>query len=231
MRLGDVVNPAAAPQGKPLDGVRVLAAEQMQSLPYATQLLARLGAEVVKVEHPATGESGRGAYPFMTDPEGRRVGATFLRNNLSKQSVGLDLKHPEGRRLFLELAPRFDVVCENFKAGTMDRLGLGYDDVAAVHPGVDLPVDLGVRQRRRRPRRLALPGVAGVRRRSSRPCRASTSTGPSPASGPGPTRWARSATSARPCSPPSACSPPCASATAPARASGSTWPCSTPWWP
>ena len=136
MRLGDVVNPAAAPQGKPLDGVRVLAAEQMQSLPYATQLLARLGAEVVKVEHPTTGESGRGAYPFMTDPDGRRVGATFLRNNLSKQSVGLDLKHPEGRRLFLELAPRFDVVCENFKAGTMDRLGLGYDDVAAVHPGV-----------------------------------------------------------------------------------------------
>jgi crotonobetainyl-CoA:carnitine CoA-transferase CaiB-like acyl-CoA transferase len=136
MQLGDVVNPGAAAHGKPLDGIRVLAAEQMQALPFATQLLARLGADVVKVEHPSTGESGRGAYPFMTDPEGRRVGATFLRNNLSKRSVALDLKHPEGRELFLRLAPNFDVVCENFKAGTMDRLGLGYDDVLAVHPTV-----------------------------------------------------------------------------------------------
>lgn len=136
MQLGDVVNHGAAAHGKPLDGIRVLAAEQMQALPFATQLLARLGADVVKVEHPGSGESGRGAYPFMTDPEGRRVGATFLRNNLGKRSVGLDLKHPDGRDLFLRLAPRFDVVCENFKAGTMDRLGLGFDDVAAAHPTV-----------------------------------------------------------------------------------------------
>jgi crotonobetainyl-CoA:carnitine CoA-transferase CaiB-like acyl-CoA transferase len=62
------------------------------------------------------------------------VGATYLRNNLGKRSVGIDLKAPAGRDLFLRLAPRFDVVAENFKAGTMDRLGLGYDAVAAVHP-------------------------------------------------------------------------------------------------
>ena len=136
MQLGDVANASAAGAGKPLDGVRVLAAEQMQALPFATQLLGRLGAEVVKVEHPVHGESGRGAQPAMTDPDGRPVGATFLRNNLSKRSVGLDLKHPDGRDLFLRLAPRFDVVAENFKAGTMDRLGLGYDDVRAVHPEV-----------------------------------------------------------------------------------------------
>jgi formyl-CoA transferase len=136
MQLGDVVNPGAAPHGKPLDGVRVLAAEQMQALPYATQLLARLGADVVKVEHPTQGESGRGAFPAMLDPEGRRVGATFLRNNLGKRSVGLDLKHPEGRDVFLDLVPRFDVVCDNFKAGTMERLGLGDADVRARHPKV-----------------------------------------------------------------------------------------------
>jgi formyl-CoA transferase len=136
MQLGDVANAGAAEHGKPLDGVRILAAEQMQALPYATQLLARLGAEVVKVEHPTAGESGRGSYPAMTDPEGRKVGATFLRNNLGKRSVGIDLKHPEGKALFLQLVPKFDVVCENFKAGTMDRLGLGYDVLAAVHPGV-----------------------------------------------------------------------------------------------
>jgi crotonobetainyl-CoA:carnitine CoA-transferase CaiB-like acyl-CoA transferase len=134
MQLGDVVNADAAPHGKPLDGVRVLAAEQMQALPYATQLLARLGADVVKVEHPATGESGRGSFPHVVDPAGRKVGATFLRNNLGKRSVAIDLKHPEGRDLFLALVPRFDVVCENFKAGTMDRLGLGYDVIAECHP-------------------------------------------------------------------------------------------------
>ncbi len=136
MRLGEVVPGEGPDNGKPLDGVRVLAAEQMQALPYATQLLGRLGAEVVKVEHPVQGESGRGAAPAMTDPEGRTVGATFLRNNLSKHSVGIDLKADAGRKLFLDLVPHFDVVAENFKAGTMDRLGLGYDDARAVHPGV-----------------------------------------------------------------------------------------------
>jgi crotonobetainyl-CoA:carnitine CoA-transferase CaiB-like acyl-CoA transferase len=134
MQLGDVVNGDAAPYGRPLDGVRILAVEQMQALPYATQLLARLGADVVKVEHPGAGESGRGSFPHMADPEGRTVGATFLRNNLNKRSVAIDLKRPEGRELFLSLVPRFDVVCENFKAGTMDRLGLGYEVIAERHP-------------------------------------------------------------------------------------------------
>jgi formyl-CoA transferase len=134
MRLGDTANADAAGYGKPLDGVRVLAAEQMQALPYATQLLARLGAEVVKVEHPVAGESGRASSPAMLDPDGREVGATFLRNNFNKRSVGIDLKSPEGRDLFLALAPRFDVVAENFKPGTMDRMGLGYDAVAAIAP-------------------------------------------------------------------------------------------------
>ncbi|MCB0961105.1 MAG: CoA transferase [Acidimicrobiales bacterium] len=106
----------------------------MQSLPWATQLLGRLGAEVVKVEHPKGGDSGRGSLPAMADPDGRRVGATFLRNNLSKRSICVDLKHPDGRQLVLDLAGRFDVVCENFKAGTLDRLGLGWDDVHAAAP-------------------------------------------------------------------------------------------------
>jgi hypothetical protein len=134
MRLGDTANVGASEYGKPLDGVRILAAEQMQALPFATQLLARLGAEVIKVEHPVVGESGRGSSPSMTDPQGRSVGATYLRNNLDKRSVGIDLKSPAGRDLFLALEPNFDVVGENFKAGTMDRMGLGYDVIAAAHP-------------------------------------------------------------------------------------------------
>src|SRR4051812_26343154 len=117
MRLGDVVNADAARHGKPLDGVRVLALEQMQALPWGTQLLARLGADVVKVEHPTKGDMGRSSLPAMTDPEGRRVGATFLRNNLNKRAIGVDLKHPDGRDLILRLAPHFDVFAENFKGG------------------------------------------------------------------------------------------------------------------
>ena len=136
MKLGDVVNPEAAHWGKPLSGVRVLALEQMQALPFATQLLGRLGADVVKVEAPGTGDLGRTAQPAMPDPDGRLVGATFMRNNLSKRSVVLDLKHPAGRDLVLRLAPRFDVVAENFRAGAAERLGLAYEDVAAVHETV-----------------------------------------------------------------------------------------------
>lgn len=136
MRIGDVAHPERAGSGKPLDGVRVLAAEQMQALPYATQLMAHLGADVVKVEHPVHGESGRGATPSLTDVDGREVGATFLRNNLGKRSIGLDLKTEEGVELFRRLVPHFDVVCENFKAGTMERLGLGHEALLGIDPRI-----------------------------------------------------------------------------------------------
>lgn len=136
MSLGDVANAQDPGQPKPLAGVRVLAAEQMAALPFATQLLARLGAEVVKAEHPESGDSGRGSTPNISDPQGRKVGATFLRNNLNKRSVGINFKESEGVELFLEMAKGFDIVCENFRAGTADRLGIGYEAVSAVHPEV-----------------------------------------------------------------------------------------------
>ncbi|WP_436793753.1 CaiB/BaiF CoA transferase family protein [Actinospongicola halichondriae] len=120
----------------PLDGIRILAVEQMQALPYATQLLARLGADVVKVEHPTRGDLGRGSQPSMTDESGASVGATYLRNNLAKRSIGLDLGHPDAKQVFLDLVPHFDVVAENFKPGGMAKFGLSYDDIVDVHPGV-----------------------------------------------------------------------------------------------
>ncbi|MFI5318562.1 MAG: CaiB/BaiF CoA transferase family protein [Myxococcota bacterium] len=134
MRVGEIRHPERGGHGKPLAGVRVLAAEQMQALPYATQLLAHLGAEVVKVEPPGRGETGRASNPFMVDEDGRRVGATYLRNNLSKRSIAIDLKAPAGRELFKRLAPHFDVVAENFRAGSMERLGLGYSELCARDP-------------------------------------------------------------------------------------------------
>jgi crotonobetainyl-CoA:carnitine CoA-transferase CaiB-like acyl-CoA transferase len=118
----------------PLSGVRILAIEQMQALPFATQLLARLGADVVKIESTGLGDQARGSLPAITDPEGRRVGATFLRNNLNKRSICIDLKTTAGRDLVLRLAKGFDVVAENGRPGAMDRLGLGYRDIAAVSP-------------------------------------------------------------------------------------------------
>ncbi|MDP6161741.1 MAG: CaiB/BaiF CoA-transferase family protein [Acidimicrobiales bacterium] len=136
MDLGEISNEGAAKYGKPLEGVKILAAEQMQALPFATQLLARLGAEVVKIEHPINGESARGALPSMDDPSGRSVGATFLRNNLNKKSVGIDLSTSEGQDLFLRLVPNFDVVGDNFKPGTMKKFGLDYKSINSKYPNV-----------------------------------------------------------------------------------------------
>ncbi|HWB66763.1 MAG TPA: CaiB/BaiF CoA-transferase family protein [Mycobacteriales bacterium] len=121
--------------GLPLDGVRVLSIEQMQALPFATQLLGRLGADVVKVEAPH-GDQARSSFPAITDPDGRSVGATFLRNNLNKRSICIDCKQPEGRDLVLALAPKFDIVAENARSGATTKLGLGYEDICAVHPSV-----------------------------------------------------------------------------------------------
>lgn len=120
--------------GKPLEGVRILALEQAHALPFATQLLARLGADVVRVENPKGGESSRATHPAMRDPEGRLTGSTFLRNNLNKRSISINTKSAEGQRLIIELAKKFDVFAENFRSGTLDRLGLGYADLARSHP-------------------------------------------------------------------------------------------------
>lgn len=133
MRLGETYNEEARRWGRPLDGVRVVALEQMQALPFATQLLARLGADVVKVEPPGRGDSGRASAPAIRRPNGETVGATFLRNNLDKRSVTIDVAQPAGRQLVLDLAAHADVVCENLGPGRAAKLGLGYDDVRHVN--------------------------------------------------------------------------------------------------
>ncbi len=122
-------NAEATPQ-RPLAGVRVLALEQMQSLPWATQLLARLGADVVKIENPISGDTGRASDPSIVDPQGRKVGATFLRSNMNKRSVTIDLKNSEGQSLIKSLLPHFDIVCENFRPGVIKNFGLDYNSLA-----------------------------------------------------------------------------------------------------
>jgi crotonobetainyl-CoA:carnitine CoA-transferase CaiB-like acyl-CoA transferase len=125
------------PAEGPLSGVRILSLEQMQALPNATQLLARFGADVIKVEAPARGDSGRAAQPAaVVNPGDAPVGATCLRNNGGKRSIAVDLKDARGRALILELAKHVDVVAENLGPGRAQRLGLAYDDIRAVNDAV-----------------------------------------------------------------------------------------------
>ena len=103
MQLETVSGEEHAGWGKPLAGLTILAAEHMQALPFGTQLLAMLGADVIKVEPPG-GEAGRAARPIVPLPDGSTVGGTFARNNLNKSSIVLDLKNPHGKATFLRLA-------------------------------------------------------------------------------------------------------------------------------
>ena len=117
MQLGQTYHTERARWGKPLAGLTVLAAEHMQALPYATLLLAVLGADVVKVEAPG-GEGGRAARPIVPEPDGTTVGGTFARNNLNKSSIVLDLKNTGGKATFLRLAAQADIVAENIGTGS-----------------------------------------------------------------------------------------------------------------
>ncbi len=134
MRAGEIHNKEALQFGRPLDGVRVLALEQMQALPVATQLMVRLGAEVVKVEAPGTGESGRGGAPSVKDRAGKDMGSTFMRNSLGKKSITIDLKSDKGRELVHRLVKHFDVVCENLGPNRAKKLGVDYDTLDRINP-------------------------------------------------------------------------------------------------
>ena len=117
----------------PLDGVRVLDLTAMLAGPYATMLLADLGADVVKVE-PPRGDLTRDVGPFRAGAGEGRLGGYFQSVNRGKRSVVLDLKSPEGRDRLRQLVAHADVVAENFSAGVMERLGLGYETLAAINP-------------------------------------------------------------------------------------------------
>lgn len=113
----------------PLRGVRVLDLTHFVAGPWCTMLLTELGAEVVKVEPPG-GEIGRGMGGVYDAGES----AIFLGFNRGKRSIALDLKHPEGLAAALQLAEQADVVVQNFRPGTAERLGLGAADLRARHP-------------------------------------------------------------------------------------------------
>lgn len=115
----------------PLEGIRVLDFTWALAGPFATMQLADLGAEVVKVEYPETHEKERGFGPYADG-----ISTFFFSANRGKKGTAIDLKAPEGKDLVKRLARQADVVTENFRPGTMDRLGLGYRVLREVNPGL-----------------------------------------------------------------------------------------------
>lgn len=115
----------------PLSGFRVLDLTRFLSGPYCTMVLAELGADVIKVEQPHTGDDSRRLAPKINGES-----YPFAMPNRSKRSVSLDLKDERGRDLFLKLAADADLVIENFRPGVANRLGIGYDDVRKVRDDI-----------------------------------------------------------------------------------------------
>ena len=116
----------------PLDGLLVVDLTRVLSGPYCTMLLADMGARVIKIEQPGRGDDTRGWGPPFAGQES----AYFLSINRNKESLTLDLKQADGRRILEQLLARADVVVENFRPGTMDRLGFGYQTVSARWPRI-----------------------------------------------------------------------------------------------
>ncbi|OWG19448.1 CoA transferase [Delftia sp. K82] len=115
--------------GLPLEGLTVIDLTRVLAGPMCTQMLADLGARVIKVEQPGTGDDARGIGPFVDGGS-----AYFLSVNRNKESIALDLKQPQDREVFERLLQGADVLVENFRPGTMDKLGYGWEALHARHP-------------------------------------------------------------------------------------------------
>lgn len=112
-----------------LTGVRILDLTRVLAGPFCTMMLADMGADVIKVEEPGKGDDTRGYPPFVNG-----FSAYFGNMNRSKKSITLNLKNVEAKNIFFDLVKRADVVIENYKPGTMAKLGLGYEDLKRINP-------------------------------------------------------------------------------------------------
>lgn len=115
-----------------LDGITVLDLTQFESGTVCTETLAWLGANVIKVERPGTGEQGRGSSVDQPGADSY----LFILVNANKKSVTIDIKHPEGKKLLERLVEKSDIFVENFSPGTIERMGLDYDSVRAINPRI-----------------------------------------------------------------------------------------------
>jgi len=118
----------------PLEGLKVVELARILAGPWAGQVLADLGAEVVKVESPMGDDTRRWGPPFIENPDGTRDAAYFHAANRGKSSITVDFATPQGRQRIIELIRDADVLIENFKVGGLARHGLGYESLAAINP-------------------------------------------------------------------------------------------------
>jgi crotonobetainyl-CoA:carnitine CoA-transferase CaiB-like acyl-CoA transferase len=123
------------PHGGPLEGTLVVDLTRALAGPHAGMMLGDLGARVIKVENPGTGDDTRGwGPPFVTPENGNRESTYFLSTNKNKESITLDLKDDADKAVLTELLRRADVLLENFRPGTLARLGFGTDVLEALNP-------------------------------------------------------------------------------------------------
>ncbi|NVJ99209.1 MAG: CoA transferase [Alphaproteobacteria bacterium] len=120
----------------PLTGIRVLDLSRILAGPWATQCLADLGAEVIKVERPDVGDDTRTWGPPFFDDGDKPVSAYFMCANRGKKSVTIDFTKPEGQALIKRLAEKCDILVENFKVGGLAKYGLDYENLKAINPGL-----------------------------------------------------------------------------------------------
>ena len=121
---------------RPLAGIRVLGLEQYIAGPYCTMLLADAGAEVIKIEPPGSGDPRRSLGPFAVNEKGEKSSGGFMRYNRSKKSLTLDLKQEQGKEIFRALVKKSDVIVENFRPDTMERLGFPYEVIRQLNPAI-----------------------------------------------------------------------------------------------
>jgi crotonobetainyl-CoA:carnitine CoA-transferase CaiB-like acyl-CoA transferase len=135
LRLQDGINPfqGGGMNKQIMDGVRVLDLTNVLAGPFASLHLALLGAEVIKVERPGSGDLAR-KLGTLTELNDQLMGTSFLAQNANKKSVTLNTKDPEGNEIFKRLVKTADVLVENFRPGVMERLGLGYNTLKEINP-------------------------------------------------------------------------------------------------
>ena len=118
-------------EGGALSGIRVLDLTRILAGPFCTMLLGDMGAEIIKIEVPGQGDDARRYPPFIGEES-----AYFMNLNRNKKSLVLDLKHPRAKEIFLNLVEHSDVVLENFRPGTMEKFGLGYETLKIHNPNI-----------------------------------------------------------------------------------------------
>ena len=120
----------------PLTGIRVLDATHIVAGPFCSLILADMGAEVIKIERPGTGDLARGRGPFIKGEDGREISSRYLGINRNKKSVTLDLRNQRCKEAFESLVQESDVLIDNWGPGAFQRLGLGYDRLHEINPGL-----------------------------------------------------------------------------------------------